>query len=274
MSTALPVSLAVVSLLSGAVTGQAAASKTVFLAGHERASGGSSQSTTYRVQCSTGAGAVIGRASSTSFVVDGGFGAGLEAPVTGRPWLTGLREIFATPVGSAMVSLYGTELDLGPSPVLTLGGQTTTAGSRERHRITTTLPPQPVPGWRTASLANPLGQSSLVDGIGILPMVFTEPSAVAPNMDLQLVFKGTQGDSVVFAIGLGQAAPTPMGGFRYGLALNPLIFFVFPILDPSGEFRLAIPSSPWMGPLFAQALFTSTNPGYAPGSFSNVYVFR
>ena len=72
------------------------------------------------------------------------------------------------------------------------------------------------------------------------------------------------------------AAPAPIPGFLYGLALHPATVVLLPgftILPASGEFRFPIPAANYVGPIYAQALFGSTNPGYAPGSFSNVLTF-
>ena len=46
------------------------------------------------------------------------------------------------------------------------------------------------------------------------------------------------------------------------------------IATPNGEVRMPIPAVGYAaGTIYVQALFGTTNSGYAPGSFSNVLVF-
>ena len=55
--------------------------------------------------------------------------------------------------------------------------------------------------------------------------------------------------------------------------MHPGLILVMPgfrILDASGEFRFSIPASAYSGSIYAQGVFSTSNPGYAPASFSNV----
>ena len=75
----------------------------------------------------------------------------------------------------------------------------------------------------------------------------------------------------------GPVQPLAIPGFLYGLALNPAVLLFLPgfqILPASGEFRFPIPATGYAaGSIYVQALFATQNPGYGPGSFSNVLVF-
>ena len=61
---------------------------------------------------------------------------------------------------------------------------------------------------------------------------------------------------------------------KTGLAISPAVLLVLPgfaIADASGEVRLHFPPQTYAtGLVLAQGLFVSSNPGYAPGAFSNV----
>jgi hypothetical protein len=46
------------------------------------------------------------------------------------------------------------------------------------------------------------------------------------------------------------------------------------ITDSSGILRLSIPASPITTTIYLQGLFSTTNPGYAPVSFSNLLRIR
>ena len=268
------VSLAAVSLGGGLAAQAAAASRNYLLASHEQASGATSNSTSYQLSCAVGAGVVASHAKSASYVLLGGYTATLDLKTTGQPWLTGVTPRFATPKGGAAVTLFGSELNLGTGVTVKIGGQAATVGVRTNGRITTKLPFQPAPGWQPVSVTAPgFGTSTLPEAIGILPMIFTDP-APAPNVAFDFVFKGSQGDNVILAVGLTAGPPAPLGGLLYGLVLNPIVVVaVFPIANPTGELRFPVPPINFRGTLFAQALFITSNPGYAPGSFSNFLVF-
>ena len=45
------------------------------------------------------------------------------------------------------------------------------------------------------------------------------------------------------------------------------------IPNNSGELRLPIPPVPFVFTIYAQGLFLTANPGYSPGSFSNMISF-
>lgn len=249
------------------------ASKTWFSPAGEQAPGGSCQSTTYHLTAALGAGAVARPAGSSTYRLAGGFVANLGVATSGKPWLVGVTPLFATLRGQAALTLSGTELDLGSLPTIKIGGQTAVVGTRTKHAITTTLPIQPAPGWQPVEVSNSSGTTILPQGIGVLPMVMADPAA-ASDVAFDLVFKGTKGDLVYWAIGAAQVAPIPVSGIFYGLGLHPSTYVVvagFNITDNSGEARLPMPPTPYTtGTIFIQALFSGTNPGYAPASFSNV----
>jgi hypothetical protein len=258
--------------LAGDLAAQSASSAAFFLATGETAAGGSCQSFVHKLTGTLGCGAPAQRAVSPAFVLLGGFTAGAEAPVTGRPWLAGVAPRFSPMGGGAALTLHGTELDLGPTPAVTIGGQAAVAGARTRDAIQTVLPPQPAPGYLDVVVANLHGTTTLPRGIGILPLV----EKVQPARDFEpfdLLYRGTQGDLIVWCV----AASAPALGIRlpgFGHAyeldpFNPIILPVTVATDPLGEFRLGVPPVSLAGPIFVQCLAVSFNPGYAPGSFTN-----
>ena len=65
----------------------------------------------------------------------------------------------------------------------------------------------------------------------------------------------------MWAIGVFPAAPIPVGGFGYGLAVNPAALIVLPgfgIADLNGEFRMPFPATSYpTGQVIAQGLFVA-----------------
>ena len=249
------------------------ASKTWFAPVTQHAPGGGCQSTTYYLNAAVGAGAVAQPSGSATYRLAGGFTANLGVVSSGKPWLAGVTPRFATMRGKAALTLSGTEFDLGSTPTIKIGGQVAVVGTRVKHAITTLLPIQPAPGWQPVEVISSAGTTILPRGIGVLPMVMSDP-APASDVAFDLVFKGTKGDFVYWAVGAAQVAPIPIPGILYGLGLHPSAFVVvagFSIADNSGEARLPIPPRSYgTGTIYIQGLFSTTNPGYAPASFSNV----
>jgi hypothetical protein len=257
----------------GPAGSSSASSANYFIASRQPVSGGAAQSQSYAlVGCVAGGGNV----QSTSFRLDGGFAASLTTPTFGSPWLAAARPRFATPRSAVTVTLLGTGLDLGSNPAVRVGGVPAPVTARSGDSLQVTLPSQPAPGWQGIELTNSGGTSILAQGIGILPMIYCDPPA-ATSTPFRLVFKGSQRDTVVWALGIGATNPVPLSGFGFGLGLSTAVLFVMPgasVLPASGELALPIPASAYVpASIYAQALFLSTDPGYAPGSFSNVLRF-
>ncbi|MCA8957240.1 MAG: hypothetical protein KDC87_14285 [Planctomycetes bacterium] len=262
-------------LIAAPLFAQAGASENVFLAGQDRATGGAAQSASFRAHVVVSTGMTLGTAASSSFKLEGGLAATFDAPVVGRPWLVGARPVRVLPVGGPTLELFGTELDLGASPSLSIGGQVASITGRAHHRLMATCPAQPTPGWVDARFASSAGATDLGQACGVLPMLTTETTP-APDEPFTLVFQGTPNDTAILALGIGTGPPIRLGAIRYGLALNPAVLVILAALPipATGEFRLPVPAAAWVGPLYAQALFANSGSPYAPGSFSNVLVFR
>ncbi len=259
----------------GGLTAQAASSRNHFVVAAELANGAVGNSSTYKLCVAVGNGVVPPRTRSTNFVLVGGYAATLGPARASRPWLSGVLPRFATPRSAAVLSLHGADLNVGPTPSVRVGNVAATMLTRARDRITVRMGFQPVPGWQAVSVSNSSGTTTVGKGIGILPMLMTEP-APTPNKAFEIVFKGSQNDMVIWALSGFTGPPVGWPGFLYGLALNPAALIMMPgiaITSPSGESRLPIPATPYMGPAYAQAAFSTTNPGYGPASFSNVLTF-
>jgi IPT/TIG domain len=264
--------------VASTLAGQAASSQNYFLPSVELANGANAASTNYRMCSVLGAGVVAVASASANHKMTGAYAATLDATTTGGPWLTAVTPRFATSKSAATLSLWGNGLN-SSAAALKIGGVSSAVLSQQNHLITTKLPflagppSSPGPGWHNVSVTNSGGTSTLPDAIGILPMLMTDP-APAANTAFDIVFKGSPGDTIVWVIGIPPIPPIPIGNFLYGLAVNPLITLPgFAISNANGEFRLPVAPTPYLSPFFAQALFVSSNPGYAPGSFSNVLKF-
>ena len=271
--TAAALTSAVALCCTAAGTTQAATSKGHVLAQSELSNGRTSQSTKYVLQSAIGQGATARRSSTTKYLLEGGFPATLSVSARGQPWLTAVRPAAATLRSKAALTLHGTELDLGTNPTVHIGGQKAAIVSRSRETITTVLPLQPAPGWQPVTVQNNLGTTVLPRGLAVLPLIETRPAA-ADGVPIELVFRGTKGDSILWAMGIGQGPPQVLSGAHFGFAILPPTFIIytgFAIADQNGELKLfsGAPRYP-TGLIYLQALFLTTNPGYAPACFSNV----
>ena len=145
--------------------------------------------------------------------------------------------------------------------------------SRTAESITTGLPMQFEPGWLSVEISNSHGTTVLPRGVGVLPLIETDP-APASGKEFDLVFRGTKGDQVIWALGLSQSRPLIVTGLNFGFALGPppyIILSGFQITRDDGVLRFSSRAQKFpAGLLYIQAVFLSANPGYAPGSFSNV----
>jgi hypothetical protein len=250
----------------------AASSSTYFLQSFASAGGGTAQSFQHLLDGALGA--CTGTTSSSRHQLVAGFTASLDTQAPGEPWLSAVSPRFVALRSGATVDLHGTALDQGGSLSVKIGGQAVTnVQSRLGHKMAVTVPDQPAPGWQPVEVTSSAGSTVLAAGIGILPMILTEPAA-ASEVPFGIVFKGSQGDTVVWALGIAPAAPLPLGGFGYGLALNPALILVLPgfgITGAQGELKMRFPATTYpTGSVYLQALFATANPHYGPASFSNV----
>lgn len=249
-----------------------ASSTTYFMSAVEFGSGSPADSVLYRLRPSQGSGLVAepGSASAT-YVLRGGFTAALSAPILGRPWLTGAEPYWVPPNGSPAVTLHGTEMSQGTLPIVTIGGQPATVGPRTLDRITVTLPPQPVPGFQPIQVTNNLGITRINEGVGVLPM-FERREPLNNSDPNYMRFHGTFGDLMFVAVAVASApVPFVLPGYGYSLQLDPNSFLItdgFFIGSADGTLTFPLPPLP-PGIFRVQALVVTTNPGYAPGSWTN-----
>ena len=74
-------------------------------------------------------------------------------------------------------------------------------------------------------------------------------------------------------IGLDEVPGRQLPPLRHALVIDPTVLLTvgpFPVTDPAGTLLLQVPAVPWARPVLVQAVALSSNPGYAPGSFTNV----
>jgi hypothetical protein len=251
----------------------AASSPTWFLVAADTGPGGASQSFTHALCGTLAAGAPAARALSTSFVLLGGFPAAVDAPATGQPWLAGVEPAFAPLLGGTALVLHGTELALGPTPAITVGGVVAPVGGRTNATIATVLPPQPQPGWQPVTVQGPFGSTTLPRGVGVLPLLDL-PVAHQDDVPVALRYVGAPGDIVVFGVAAGTGpVPLPIAPYHHGLLLDLATVFVLTaefVVAPDGVFALQLPALAPTSPILFQCLALTLHPGYAPGAFTNV----
>lgn len=272
MSSPLPMFCAGV-LLVMSLAAQSASSPTHFLVGGEVAAGGTTQSIAHRLAGSFSSGVPAARSTSTNHVLLGGFPAAGDVPVAGRPWLTGVSPAFAPLLGGTPLVLHGTELNLGAALQITVGGVGAITGARTQASVQTTLPAQPRPGYRDVHVRSTAGDSTLPRGIGVLPLL-EFPVAHQANVPVVLRYLGAQGDQVVLVLALGTLpAPFPIPGFHHGLELDLFSLLALPALPVTaadGRLEVQLPAAAPASPIFFQAFSLTQNPGWFPGSFTNV----
>jgi hypothetical protein len=251
---------------------QSASGLTHFLVASDSA-GGSAQSFVHRLTGTFASGVPAARATSTGYVLLGGFPAAIESTVTGAPWLTGVAPAFGPLLGGTALVLHGTELNLGGVPQITIGGVPALTGARTNATIQTTLPAQPRPGYQAVTVQNGNGTTTLPKGIGVLPMI-DFPVAHQSNVPLGLRYRGAQGDQIVLVLSLGTiAAPIPFAPFHHGLEVDLFTMLVLPPLPvtaPDGLLVVGLPAAAPAVPIFFQAFSLTQGPGWFPGSFTNV----
>jgi IPT/TIG domain len=259
--------------LATVVSAQAATSNQHVELQAEMSNGRKTQSTTYVLDGSFGVGVTGRRTTSRLYVMEGGFSSTLNVTAGGRPWLTAVEPRHVAMRGRATLTLRGTQLDVGSPPTVRIGGVATPVLSRSREAITTTLPIQPEPGWLPVTIDNSHGTTILPRGVAVLPLIEADP-APASEREFDLLFRGTKGDRIIWAMGISQSPPLFVTGVHFGFALGPPpfeIFAGFGITGNDGILRLPVGGRKYpVGFIFVQALFLSSHPGYAPGSFSNV----
>jgi len=255
---------------------QSASSPSYFLPGGERAPGGQCASTNFRMEVAVGAGAVAQLSNSANFKLLGGFNAVSDAPVTGRPWLSGASPMYGPYPGGTTHFLHGHELALGAATNVTIGGHAATVVNRWPDRVQITLPAQSSPGWKPVTAVNTGGTAHLSPhGIGILPMCETG-WAIEIGQPFRVTYRGTPGDIVLVAVTsdkLPSVLPIPPYNYGFELNLAAIVGLIgpFPATSPTGELHLDFPAGiPLIRPMYVQMLgLTTGSPGYQPGCFTN-----
>jgi hypothetical protein len=135
-------------------------SQSYFLSAVEFGSGGEADTFFYKIRSSVGSGVVVEPdASSTSYRIRGGFFGAFTAPMLGTPWITGASPMFVKPGGNPTLTLTGTELWLGSSPIVSIGGASAGVLSRTASQLQVTVPAQPVPGYQPVTFTTSAGTS-------------------------------------------------------------------------------------------------------------------
>ena len=272
--TTLSRTVCVAALLLGLhLPAQSASGPTHLLVASEAGPGGSTQSIVHRLTGTFSSGAPAARALSTNFQLLGGFPAASDVPTAGRPWLTGVLPAFAPLLGGTTLTLHGTELNLGAALQVFVGGVAAVPGARTNATVQTTLPAQPKPGYRDLQVVAAGGDSTLPRGLGVLPLL-DFPVAHQPNVPVGLRYLGAAGDQVVFALALGTTSfPFPIPGFHHALELDLgslVVLPALPVTNPNGELVVGLPAAAPPIPIYFQAFSLTQNPGWFPGSFTNV----
>lgn len=258
---------------STSVKSQAASSKSFFLTSSEIGPGGTCVSQGFRLTAGFGDGVVASRVVSKGYVLTGGFPATLDAKLALQPWLTGLRPLYAPLKGGTALTLHGTELALGANTGVQIGTKTAIVSARTRDTVKATMPVGLEPGWQSVTVTAGGQTSTLQRGIAVLPMLELV-SAAEPLLPFTVQYRGAKGDVVVLLAGVTRLPFTvPVSPFQHGLELNPAAMLVLDpavVSEPSGVLQTPLPALPWARPLLFQAITLSQNPGYSPGSFTNL----
>ena len=252
--------------------GHAASSTTYFMAAVEFGSAEDAGTLLYRLRGSQGSGVVVEPdAASPTYRIRGGFYGASTAPVLGQPWLTGAQPFFLKRTGNGTLTLRGTELWLGPTPTVTIGGQPALVIARTVDQMQVSVPIQPVPGFQPVTFSNIAGASTMNEGVGVLPMIEKrEPlNGADPNY---IRIHTLPFDFVLLALGGAPGVGIQILDFYHQLLLDPgQVFFtnVFFIADPDGHLTIPIPPFP-TGLVWVQGLAITADPSYTPGSWTNV----
>lgn len=251
--------------------GHAASSQTYFMAAVELGSGEDAATALYELRSSQGSGVVVEPdAGSATYRMRGGYFGAATAPVLGQPWLTGAQPFHIDRTGNSTMILRGTELWLGPTPTVTIGGQVAPVISRTSHQMLVAVPDQPVPGFQPVTFTNVAGTSTMNEGVGVLPMIEKrEPLNGAHRNYIRITTRPTE--VLLLVLGSAPGPATQILDFEYFLLLDEAqVFFadIFYIGDPEGRFTIPLPPYP-SGLVWVQGLAVTPESGYTAGSWSN-----
>jgi hypothetical protein len=252
--------------------GNAASSPTYFMAAVELGSAEDADTAIYRLRSSQGSGLVNEPdAGSSTYRMRGGFFGALTAPVLGQPWMTAARPFFLKRSNNGNLTVHGTELWLGPTPTVTIGGQPASVVGRTVDQMVVSVPLQPVPGFQSVTFTNTVGASILTEGVGVLPMI--EKREPLNGVDRNYLRVHTLPFDVVLLV--LASAPGPgfqVLDFNHVLLLDPgqvVATDAFFVGDPDGKTTIPLPPFP-TGLAWLQALSFTADPSYFPASWTNV----
>ncbi len=264
--------LSSVILLCSTAPSQAASSPTHVLSSHSFGPGARCQTGQHILRAAIGGGVIAEHSSSGQHTLAGGFTATLDVQTSGSPWLTAATPRFVTLLNQANVMLHGTELDLGTQPSVKIGSLAAQVTTRVRERIGARLPIMTTTGWQPVEVKTSAGTTVLPRGIGVLPMIYTDP-APASGVFFDVVFHGSPGDLVLWVLGVAPTAAITVPGIHSTFGINPAFLLSMPsvgIVQPDGRAAFTFPAPQYAtGSLYAQAIFSTTNPNYGPFAFSN-----
>ncbi|MBZ0150976.1 MAG: hypothetical protein K8J09_05535 [Planctomycetes bacterium] len=265
------------SLLLGALgtaqhaNSNSAASQTYFMAAIELGSSADADTPLYRLRGSLGEGVVAEpHATSETYALRGSFFGASTAPVLGQPWLTAAAPFYVRRLNDGTLTLRGTELWLGPTPTVTVGGQPAAVILRTVDHMVVALPDQPVPGFQPVTFTNSAGTSTIREGVGVLPMMERrEPfNGADPNY---LRVHTLVNEFVLLLLAAGPGPDIQLLDFHHVLQLDPgSVFIATSIFVTAADGMTTIPLPPFPpGLVHVQALTVTADPDDTPGSFSN-----
>lgn len=187
-------------------------------------------------------------------------------------WLFGSSQPLVPQDAGMLLRFRGTQLQLGTSPSVHIGGQSATIVERTADAIGVLAPALAEPGWVAVEFATSQGRSRLERGVGVLPLLGGDLPAL-PGLPFSIDVHASAGDMVLSFVSDARASGRlSVPPLRHGLdlALPGVLVLGLQTAGRDGSARLELPGLRWGPQLFFQALVLSSRPGYAPGSFTNV----
>jgi hypothetical protein len=267
-----PMALLLSGALAAAAGAQAAASPAFFIPAVDQAAGGQSTSGTFSVVGCFGNGLVPTRATTSLFTLQGGFATMVDTPTTGRPWVTGALPQYPTLRGGSPHTIYGTQLDLGPSTTVAVGAVPAPVNARAAGTIDITMPHVIEGGALPIEVVNAGGRALQPEVMSVLPMIETD--GPFRNFEANRVrYRGRQGDAVVWALADGLISPVSLFPYEGLFRLNLLTLIASDLRfvnSPDGILYLDLPPVELNVAIFFQAFVFSNDIGYLPGAFTNI----
>jgi len=266
------IALLLTSALAGSAGAQAAASVNFFIPAVEQTPGGEATSGVFSVACSFGAGLTPTGAASPLFSLLGGFPTMIDTPTTGRPWITGSLPQFPLLRGGTAQTIFGTQLDLGPSTTVAVDSVPAPVNSRGPGTLDITMPHVIEGGPLPVEVVNSGGRALQPEVIKVLPLIETD--GPFRNFEVNRIrYRGVQGDVIVWALADAPIAPIQLFPYEGLFRLNLLTLIAsLPqiVTSPDGILYLDLPAVELNIPIFFQGFVFSNDPGYGPGSFTNL----